>query len=321
MNKDKLKHEKERVNPLAMFFVKDGKVGKKTESGAMPQDGNYIQIGLDKICPNRFQPRKRFDEDSLNELAESIKSKGVIQPIVVRKLDSVMMTQDGAEYELIAGERRWRASKLAGLTQIPAVIRDDVSDNDLRTLALIENIQREDLGVMEKAMAIYQLKNTMGEKSKDIAKILGLGIRTIEKNIKIAEADEVYQNMIIKQWLSFVISDSLTSLGREIDKLKNKDEGLYGRLIKKLEKGPITEELINKINVDYFNRQSKTPKSVMMTQGQIKKENFWETAIEYGLNFRVKRKDILTDEQKQELARQAERFFTTVEAKEVIIKF
>ncbi len=160
MNKDKLKHEKERANPLSVFFVKDGKVLKKTEGGAMPLDGNYIHIDLDKICPNRFQPRTNFDETALNELADSIKAQGVIQPIIVRKLHRDTVSQDGIEYELIAGERRLRASKIAGLKIIPAVIKE-ASDDELRTLALIENIQREDLSVMDKAMAIIQLKNTL----------------------------------------------------------------------------------------------------------------------------------------------------------------
>lgn len=322
MDKDKLKKDKdrERANPLAMFFVKDGKVAKKTESGAMPQDGNYINIDLDKICPNRFQPRKNFDEAILNELAESIKAKGVIQPVIVRKLNSATVAQDGIEYELIAGERRLRASKIAGLTTIPAVIKE-TSDDDLRTLALIENMQREDLSVMDKAKAMLQLKNDNGLKKEDIAKVIGLGVRMVERNIKIAEADEVYQNMIIDNKLSFRVSDKLMSLGEKIDRLKNKDQALYNKLIKNLQKGPITEELLDKIVGNYFSKESKTDGSDMRSAEQIKRENFYETETELGLNFKVNKADIQNDEHRDLLVKQTEKFFNSLGAKEVMIRF
>lgn len=321
MDKDKLKKDKERerANPLAMFFVKDGKVGKKTESGAMPQDGNYIHIDLDKICPNRFQPRTNFDETALNELAESIKARGVIQPIIVRKLHRDTVSQDGIEYELIAGERRLRASKIAGLKDIPAVIKE-ASDDDLKTLALIENIQREDLSVMDKAMAITQLKNTLEDK-EEVAKVIGMSTKTVVRNIRIAETDEVYRNMIMDNNLNFRVSDKLTILGEKIDRLKNKDQSLYSRLIKKLENGPITEELLDKVEADHFNKKSENDGRDTVSQKQIKKENFWKTEAELGLNLKVKKSDALTDEQKDFLAKQTEEFFASVGAKEVKIRF
>ncbi len=319
MNKGKLKEERERANPLAMFFVKDGKVQKKTEGGAMPLDGNYIHIDLDKICPNRFQPRTNFDETSLNELADSIKAQGVIQPIIVRKLHRDTVSQDGIEYELIAGERRLRASKIAGLTTIPAVIKE-ASDDELRTLALIENIQREDLSVMDKAMAIIQLKNTLGDKEA-VAKVIGMSTKTVVRNIRIAETDEVYRNIIIDNNLSFRVSDKLTILGEKIDKLKNRDQSLYSRLIKKIEKSPITEEQLDKIEDGYFNKKSETDSRDTVSRNQIKKENFWKTEAELGLNLKVNKSDVLTDEQKDFLSKQAEGFFTSLGAKEVKIMF
>ncbi|MBI5180099.1 MAG: ParB/RepB/Spo0J family partition protein [Nitrospirae bacterium] len=322
MDKDKLKKDKERerANPLAMFFVKDGKVGKKTESGAIPQDGNYINIDLDKIRPNRFQPRTNFDDTALNELAESIKARGVIQPVIVRKLHRDTVSQDGIEYELIAGERRLRASKIAGLTIIPAVIKE-TSDDELRTLALIENIQREDLSVMDKAKAILQLKNDNGLKKEDIAKVIGLSVRMVERNIKIAEADEVYQNMIIDNKLSFRVSDKLMSLGEKIDRLKNKDQALYNKLIKTLQKNPVTEELLDKIVGNYFSKESKTDGNEMRSAEQIKRENFYETETELGLNFKVNKADIQNDEHRDLLIKQTEKFFNSLGAKEVMIRF
>ena len=100
------------------------------------------QLKVSEIEPNKDQPRRIFDEDSLNELAESIKKYGVIQPIIVSKKDDY--------YQIVAGERRWRASKIAGVTEIPAIVRENDEQKN-REIALIENIQREDLNPIEKA--------------------------------------------------------------------------------------------------------------------------------------------------------------------------
>ena len=107
-------------------------------------DKSFLEIKISEIDPNMGQPRKRFDEDELLELSESIKIHGVIQPII--------LTKRGKRYEIIAGERRWRASKLAGLTKIPAVIRE-YTDKEIMEVSLIENIQRQDLNPVEEAEA------------------------------------------------------------------------------------------------------------------------------------------------------------------------
>ena len=112
-----------------------------------------VELELDDILPNRFQPRFKFHEQAITELAESIKEHGVIQPILVRRL--------GDKYEIIAGERRWRASKKAGLTEIPAIVRED-DEKKNREIALIENIQREDLNPYEKAIGIRNLMDKYG---------------------------------------------------------------------------------------------------------------------------------------------------------------
>ena len=110
-------------------------------------------LSLDALAPGKYQPRKRMDEGKLAELAESIKAQGVIQPIVVRR---IARERGGKTYEIIAGERRWRASQLAGLTEIPVVIRE-VDDRTVVAMALIENIQREDLNPLEEAQALQRL--------------------------------------------------------------------------------------------------------------------------------------------------------------------
>lgn len=128
------------------------------------------------IEPNRDQPRKNFDEESLNELSESIKMYGVIQPIVV--------TQKQGYYAIIAGERRWRAAKKAGLVEIPAIIRDDDARKN-QEISLIENMQREDLNAYEKAMGIRSLMDDYNLKQEEIAKILGKSRSSIANSVRV----------------------------------------------------------------------------------------------------------------------------------------
>ena len=134
------------------------------EEEKMQSDDSLQSLKLIDIEPNREQPRKFFDEESIGELAESIKMYGVIQPIVVTKKEGY--------YAIIAGERRWRAAKKAGLTEIPAIIRDD-DDRKNKEISLIENMQREDLNPYEKALGIKNLMTTYGLTQEEIAKKLG----------------------------------------------------------------------------------------------------------------------------------------------------
>ncbi|MDO4224836.1 MAG: ParB/RepB/Spo0J family partition protein, partial [Bergeyella zoohelcum] len=118
-------------------------INSATDEGADKLVGNIVEIALEDIYPNTSQPRTHFDEKALNDLAQSIKNLGVIQPITLRK--------DGDKFEIISGERRFRASKIAGLKTIPAYIRL-VNDQELLEMALVENIQREDLDAIEVAL-------------------------------------------------------------------------------------------------------------------------------------------------------------------------
>ena len=127
------------------------------------------------VEPNREQPRKNFNQEALEELAESIKEYGLIQPIVVTKKDGY--------YSIIAGERRWRASKLAGLTEIPAIVRED-DERKNNEIALIENMQREDLNPYEKALGIKNLMTTYGLTQEEIAKKLGKSRSAIANTVR-----------------------------------------------------------------------------------------------------------------------------------------
>ena len=137
-------------------------------------------LKISEIEPNKDQPRRIFDEESLNELAESIKKYGVIQPIIVSKKDDF--------YQIVAGERRWRASKKAGLTEIPAIVRENDEQKN-REIALIENIQREDLNPIEKARGIKLLMDQYNLTQAQVAEVIGKGRSTVTNTLRILNLD------------------------------------------------------------------------------------------------------------------------------------
>lgn len=138
-----------------------------TEKVAHPVARDATMVHVDSLRPNQYQPRKYFSPDSLAELAASIQVQGVLQPIIVRP------GGEQGEYELVAGERRWRASKLAGMEQIPAIIRE-LNDQESLALALIENVQREDLNALEQAQALRQLQVEFHATQNELADRTGL---------------------------------------------------------------------------------------------------------------------------------------------------
>ncbi len=146
------------------------------------KDGEAVQnIKIIQIEPNRNQPRKKFDEEALEDLAESIKKYGVIQPIIVCKKDDY--------YQIIAGERRWRAAKKAGLTEMPAIVRE-YDDRKNKEIALIENIQREDLNPIEKAHGYRTLMDEYGLTQQQLSDTLGISRSSIANTVRILNLDQ-----------------------------------------------------------------------------------------------------------------------------------
>ncbi len=155
------------------------------------QSGSGLtEIPLEEINPSSYQPRKSFSAESLNELSESIKSHGLLQPVLVRK-----RPQGG--YELIAGERRWRASKLAGLDVMPAVVRDAI-DQEVSALALVENIQRDNLNSYEEASALGRLRDEFGLTQESIAMAVGRSRASIANLLRLLLLGEVARDLLQK---------------------------------------------------------------------------------------------------------------------------
>lgn len=201
------------------------------------------QLSVDRIKPNKFQPRKNFDESAIMELASSIREKGVIQPLIVRKT--------GNEYEIIAGERRWRASKLAGIKNVPVFIIE-ADDNEILELALIENLQREDLNPIEEAEAYQKLAKEFNFTHEEISKKIGKDRSTISNQLRLLKltmnAKEALINGLIStgharalitindqnlldEYLNLIIAHNLSV--RQTEKLVKPGTGLKTRIEKK----------------------------------------------------------------------------------------
>ena len=147
-------------------------------------------VRLSEIEPNRNQPRKNFDESAISSLADSIREHGLLQPILVRPLPL-------GNYQIVAGERRWRAARMLGLDEVPVVIRE-LSDIETAQIALIENIQREDLNPVEEAKAFQRLQDDFGMKQEDIAKKVGCSRSSVTNALRLLKLPEEIQDMLVK---------------------------------------------------------------------------------------------------------------------------
>lgn len=185
----------------------DDKEKRKNESKDEGINEYDIEVDIRKIEPNREQPRKQFDEDAIEELSESIKQFGVIQPLIVKK--------KGGYYEIIAGERRWRASKKAGLKKVPVIIKE-YDDKEILKISLIENLQREDLNPIEEAQAYQKLQEDYGLKQDEIAASVSKSRTAITNTMRLLRLDERVQKMIMDNLIT-------SGHGRTIIPIEDKD--------------------------------------------------------------------------------------------------
>lgn len=259
------------------MVVKKSALGKGL--GALIPEVNETKLNIDKsgilevdinyIAPNESQPRKNFDEEKLNTLSQSIKEKGVIQPILV--------TKDGEYYTIIAGERRWRAAKLAGLKKMP-VIEKKLSDIEVMEISLIENLQREDLNPMEEAMAYKRLVDDFSLTQEEISKRVGKSRPAIANSLRLLNLDPKVANYLVEGTLSeghgrMLVSIDDFDLQYEVAK-KIIDESLNVRqtekLIKKLnEKKPVNPK--KEKNDIYIREIEDKLKNVLGTKVSINK--------------------------------------------------
>ncbi len=186
----------------------DSLIPKPSESRAADGGEEIIKVKLTEIEPNREQPRRRFEEDSLIELSDSIRQYGVIQPLIVQK--------KGTHYEIIAGERRWRAAKMAGMTEVPVVIKK-FTDQQAVEISLIENIQRENLNPIEEAAAYRRLLTEFQMTQDEVAERVSKSRTAVTNSIRLLKLDERVQQMVIDEMIS-------TGHARALLAIEDKDE-------------------------------------------------------------------------------------------------
>ena len=224
-----------------------------TDTNADKLIGNVLELPLDQITENPYQPRTVFNEEALNELASSIKELGVIQPITVRKVDT-------QKYELISGERRWRASKIAGLTTIPAFIRI-ANDEESLMMALVENIQRQDLDPIEVALSYNRMIEELNLTQEQMSERVGKKRSTITNYLRLLKLDPIIQTGIRDGFISM-------GHGRALINIEEREEQLevYNRIIAQDLSLRDTEQAV---------QQLKNPQKVaVITPKQEKEDTF-----------------------------------------------
>lgn len=252
----------------------------------MDEKGRILMLKLDLVQPNKEQPRKTFDEEKINELAESIKNYGVLQPLLVQKNDSF--------YEIIAGERRWRAAKAAGLKEVPAVLKE-YSKQEAMEISLIENVQRADLNPIEEALGYRQLIDEFGLTQEEIAVRVAKSRTVITNTMRLLKLDEQIQNMLVQGVITSGHARALLSLEDAQMQLKAAKEILdkklsvreTERLVKRLQKEASGEKKEEKkkdetLALIYQDLEDRM-KSVMGTKVSIhnKDKNKGRIEIEY----------------------------------------
>lgn len=266
----------------SMIPDKIGKVSKDQSETVQPD----TMMDIDKVEPNRKQPRKNFDEDALLELSESIKQFGVIQPLIVQDRKTY--------YEIVAGERRWRAAKMAGLKEIPVIIKN-FSEQEIMEISLIENIQREDLNPIEEALAYKKLLTEFNLKQDEVAERVSKSRTAVTNSMRLLKLNEKVQQMLIDDMLSTGHARALLAIDDEDEQYnlaqKIFDEKMSVRevekLVKKLQKDKTEkpkeevkpDQAIEQMQVIYHDLEEKM-KGIFGTKVSINSKDMKKGKIE-----------------------------------------
>ena len=240
-----------KVTPVAVTPVEVAKKDEKVIEG--------ILMDIKKVEPNREQPRKNFDEDALLELSESIKQFGVLQPLLVQDKKGY--------YEIIAGERRWRAAKLAGLKEVPVIIKD-LTDQEVVEIALIENIQRENLNPIEEAIAYKRLLTEFNLKQDEVAERVSKSRTAVTNSMRLLKLNEKVQQMVIDDMLSTGHARALLGIENQ-DKQYQTAQKIFDEKLSVRE----TEKLVKKIQQekeeDKFKKETKIDPKMVAIFGDL----------------------------------------------------
>ncbi len=262
------------------------KVGKNTTVKVKTEEKEAtdgVMLNINKVEPNRDQPRKNFDEDALLELAESIKQFGILQPLLVQKKDDY--------YQIVAGERRWRAAKMAGIKEVPVIIKQ-LSDQEIMEISLIENIQRENLNPIEEALAYKRLLNEFNLKQDEVAERVSKSRTAVTNSMRLLKLNEKVQQMVIDEMLTTGHARALLGIDDQEKQFlvaqKIFDEKLSVRDTEKLVKKLQKEKKENKDTADQKDEKleaiyrdlEEQIKQIFGTKVYIKQKNAKEGKVE-----------------------------------------
>lgn len=262
------------------------KVGKNTtvkEKTEEKEATDGVMLNINKVEPNRDQPRRNFDEDALLELAESIKQFGILQPLLVQKKDDY--------YQIVAGERRWRAAKMAGIKEVPVIIKQ-LSNQEIMEISLIENIQRENLNPIEEALAYKRLLNEFNLKQDEVAERVSKSRTAVTNSMRLLKLNEKVQQMVIDEMLTTGHARALLGIDDQEKQFlvaqKIFDEKLSVRDTEKLVKKLQKEKKENKDTADLKDEKleaiyrdlEEQIKQIFGTKVYIKQKNAKEGKVE-----------------------------------------
>lgn len=237
---------------------------------AMDNENEIKKIPLQKLVANPYQPRKIFEDEAIEELAQSIREHGIIQPIVVRK--------KGSKYEIVVGERRFRAAKLANLNEIPAIVKE-MSEEQMMEVAILENLQREDLTPIEEAEAYQSLIEKLNFTQEDLAKRLGKSRPHITNHIRLLQLPDVVRQMVNDGQLSM-------GHGRTLLGLKNKKRipEVANKVIKHHLNVRQLENLIKEYNENVSRETPKTKKDIFVQSKETQLREYFGTNVQIKKN-------------------------------------
>jgi ParB family chromosome partitioning protein len=231
-----------------------------------PQSAGLMELAIDQIAPNPYQPRKTFNEASIEELARSVRQHGIVQPLVV--------TRSGDRYKLIAGERRYRAAQKAGLTTVPVVVKEMMGDGEALQIALIENIQREDLNPIEEAQAYHQLHEEFGLTQEEISKQVGKERSTVANFLRLLKLPDNVKKLLASGQLSMGHARALLAVESQ-----KKQEQLAERVVKRNLNVRQTEMLASESSPKTVEKKEKE-KDVFTRDAEDKLQRTLRTKVE-----------------------------------------
>lgn len=236
------------ASPLKEDVVPLNNAGDTTQQAdkLIPANNEYQRIAVDVIQRGRYQPRTNFNQDALQELADSIKAQGVVQPIVVRPLSG-----KAGQYELVAGERRWRATQLAGLHEIPAIIRD-ISDQETMAIGLIENIQRQELNPVEEAQALVRLVEEFGLTHQEAADAVGRSRVSVSNLLRLLTLEAGVRKMLEEGQIEMGHARAILGLDSTLQLQAAKEVVKKGFSVRE------TEQLVRKLKTPAAQKPEKT---------------------------------------------------------------